>query len=249
MSHSSSILTVATRKSPSKITLLEAQRRRLEALDRWFQFINNERVITPENFSNELLFPTVWGLGRKAGYGLSGWVTPAEIEEIRMEISEGLKALADNREWIIPVAKLGHFNIVISELGVSYEGGLQAQALLGVSSLLDLDAWRSTRCSWCGKPFLKKKRGEYCSLNCSQRMRTKRARDPLWRKDEKRARRLGFTVNELRTALERPCPKCGVINLTPLEQLVVRCRKCTEIFPALFPAKPAAATTPQLKGK
>src|SRR5208282_232672 len=207
------------RKPKSQISLVEAQRRRLDALDRWFQFVNDPRAITPENFKYELLFATAWGLEQKGIQVLTKPLDRAEVEEIRMEIADGLKELADKREWIIPSAKLGSFNIVISQLGTSYEGTGRAHSLLGISGLLRGDQWRAARCSWCGKLFLKKKRGTYCSLNCSQRVRTKRVRDPRWKKDEAQAEKLRITVNELRTADKCPCPKCGVINLIARHQV------------------------------
>jgi len=164
-------------KPKHKISLIEAQHRRLDALDRWFQFINDERVITPENFAHELLGPTMWGAGRRRSGG-TGLTNPAEVEGIKMKVADGLKVLAEGRQWIIRGADLGHFDVVISELGTSYEGGARARSLLGIADLLQGGGWRSAACSWCGKLFLKKKRGTYCSLICSQRMRTFKVRDP-----------------------------------------------------------------------
>ncbi len=214
------------RKPNGKITLVEAQRRRLDALDRWFRFVNDELAITPENFRDKLLFPSAWGLEQKGIQGFTEPIEPAEVEEIKVEIANGLKELADKRQWVIPSADLGSFNIVISQLGTSYEGSDRAHALLAVSGLLRGDQWRSARCSWCGKPFLKKKRGEYCSLRCSQRVCTKRIRDPRWKKDEAQAKKLGLTVNELRTADKYPCPKCGTKNQIARHQVGAKCRKC-----------------------
>jgi hypothetical protein len=236
---------VPRRKSKYKITPVEAQRRRLEALDRWFQFINGEREITPENFKEELLLPTAWGSGRKGIPLLTGSLGPAEIAEVKLEITNGLKQLADKGEWIIPAAKLGNFKIVISRLGTSHEGDALARSLLGLSDLLQGgEEWRADRCAWCGKPFLKKKRGEYCSLNCSQRMRTKRGRDPRWKKDEAKAKKLGLTVNELRTAEKYACQECGAINLIPLAKPVFKCRKCEGIFAAEFGEATAGIVPP-----
>jgi hypothetical protein len=172
---------VAKRKTKHKVTPIEAQRRRLDALQSWFEFVNDERAITPQNFGNELLGPTTWGLDQMGGYGLTISGDPAEAERevknVKMEIAKGLKMLADNDEWVILGQNLGHFNIVISQIGTSFEGELRPLALLGISGLLHGEEWRPGHCAWCGKLFLKKKRGEYCNPKCSQRMRTLKVRN------------------------------------------------------------------------
>ncbi len=188
---------MAKRKSKYKVTPIEAQRRRLDALERWFQFVNDEREITPENFSNELLFPTAWGLGRGRSSGGTAPAGQREVEEIRMQIADGLKALADKGSWVIPGALLGRLNIVISQLGTALEGPAHARALAGISGLLQDEEWRVGRCLWCGKLFVKKKRAEYCSLRCSQRMRTKRSRDPRWPRKEAHARKRGLPAEQI----------------------------------------------------
>ena len=50
-------------KTETKITPVEAQRRRLEALTRWFDFIKGKLVVSPEQFDDTLLLPTFWSLG------------------------------------------------------------------------------------------------------------------------------------------------------------------------------------------
>ena len=209
-----------TKREKRKITLLEAQHRRLDALERWFEFVNDEREITPENFSRELLDPTAWVRGKlSGGIGLS---KPAEVKELKMKITHGLKALADGRQWIIPGTNLGRFNIVISEKGTDYEGEAGARSLLGIADLLKDGGWRSACCSWCGKLFVRKKRGTYCGLKCSQRMRTFKVRDPRWRQLIAAANRAGVPLADwLQDQRKKPdeevCAQCGGA-LGPLAQ-------------------------------
>ncbi len=232
---------VATRKPKRKITPVEAQRRRLEALTRWFDFIKGKLVVSPEQFDDTLLLPTFWSLGGSgSGYSLTGstigqgadgrWrglPSAEQVEEVKRLIMDGLTKLVDERMWIVSLAEL---EISVTPHGTSYKGARSTLSQLGVAQLLRTEEWRADRCAWCGDLFLKKKRGEYCSLRCSQRMRTKRARDPVWRKIDAKARKLGFTIEEYRTAENRPCPKCGAKNLTPQKQLIVGCRKCGALF-------------------
>jgi hypothetical protein len=194
---------VTKRKPKYKITPVEAQRRKLDALESWFQFANGELAIaTRKNFVNELIVPTAWSLGRRGIVTLIGSSVDsasAEIEEIKMKVANGLKKLADSGEWVIPGAELGNFNIVVSRLGTSPEGDVPSQ-LLAIAAVLQSEEWRAGLCAWCGRLFMKKKRGEYCGLKCSQRMRTKRVRDPRWRKKEARAKKLGIPAEQVATA-------------------------------------------------
>jgi hypothetical protein len=224
---------MARRKPKYQVSLLEAQRRRLEALGRWFEFVEGRRAITRENFSNELLFPTYRALGGHPyfGAGRSSELSEENIAEVRQLIVDGFKELAQGRTWFLSLRDL---EISITLHGTGYKGTPLTLSQIGIAQLLRNEEWRIGRCSWCGKGFLKKKRGEYCGGKCSQHMRTKRIRDPQWKKDEAKARRLGLTVNEFRTAEEYPCPKCNAINLIPQKQPVVKCRKCGEIFVGEF---------------
>jgi hypothetical protein len=211
------IQTVATRKPKYRVTPVEAQRRRLAALDRWFQFVNGERAVTPDNFGQELLVPTAWGLERKLLVLMGAPLTANEMEEIKVEIAAGLRQLAEKREWVISGAELGHFNIVISQIGTSYEGAARPQSLLGISALLQpKEEWRAGICAWCGKLFPKRKRSEYCKLQCSQRMRTFKARNPHWNGQLKAAIKAKQPIATYLLAqrkepvrLVSTCPVCG----------------------------------------
>lgn len=163
--------------SKYKITPVEAQRLRLEALERWFQFINCERAIAPENFKNELLFPTFWSV-RAKGFSLTGpSLTTLEVEEIRTLIMKGIRKIADKETWIVYSRDLGDFETQVSTFGTRYAGHARTLSQLGVLALFYGEEWRAHSCAWCGKVFVKKHRGEYCGKNCSQRMRTFKTRN------------------------------------------------------------------------
>lgn len=217
-------------KPPRKVTLLEAQRRRLDALERWFGFIEGRRAITPENFNVDLLVPTFWALG---GHGHSSGGTPSAggLKAMRELIADGFKKMSHGRAWTIETGSLG---IIITADATSYDGAQTELALFGIAQLLRTEEWRIGACAWCGKVFLRKKQGEYCSARCSQFVRTKRVRDKRWKPDEAKARKFRMTVKEYRTAEKYPCPECKAINPILRTDPVFKCWKCTGIFAAKF---------------
>lgn len=60
-----------------------------------------------------------------------------------------------------------------------YTGDLPAVFVMAVMDLLAAEGRRIAKCAWgpCGKLFVRRKRGAYCSRACSQKARTKRYRD------------------------------------------------------------------------
>jgi hypothetical protein len=186
-----------------RITPVEAQRRRLEALARWFKFVKGEWEVTPENFNDELLFPTYRALGGR-GYSPGGPPSQEDIDEVRQLIMKGFDKLAAGDEWFVTLERLG---ISITRNGMSYEAPSKDLGQLGAAQLLRNEEWRIGRCAWCEERFLKKKRGEYCGRNCSQRMRTERARDPKWASKEADARKLGLPA-AIMTGRKRATSNC-----------------------------------------
>jgi CGNR zinc finger len=120
-------------------------------------------------------------LGRGQMYGLD----ENQVAELRKWMLGGLGRMAGGLEWVISSAELGTFSIVHGSDRSHYEGGAAVPKLL-LCALLDGANWRIGRCAWpdCGRIFVRKGRGEYCSKECSQRMRTRRFRDPDFRKQE-----------------------------------------------------------------
>src|SRR5215469_7451473 len=57
-----------------------------------------------------------------------------------------------------------------------YEGDLSGVFLMAAIDLLEAEGRRITKCSWapCGKLFIKRKRGLFCSPSCSRKGRTHR---------------------------------------------------------------------------
>jgi len=221
---------VPRQKPKYQVTLLEAQRRRLEALGRWFEFINDECEITPENFRHELLTPTYHALGGIPTFS-DGPPSKENLAKVRQLIVNGFKEIAHGHAWSISLHDLG---IVITAAGTSFAGSQTDLGQLGIAQLLRTEEWRIGACAWCGRGFLRKKQGAYCSPRCSQFVRTKRVRDPRWKRDEAKARKLRMTVDEFRTAERYPCPKCGAINRILRTDPGFACWKCNEISPAKF---------------
>jgi hypothetical protein len=158
------------------ITPVEAQRRRLKALDRWFEFVNGERVVKAEQFADTLLFPTFHS-ARAKGYGLSGKAN-INVEQIRELAMHNLRTVAAGESWFVSSKDLEDFEIQVSPFGTQYRGTAWTLSQLGILALLYGEEWRSALCAWCGKLFVRKHHGEYCTKKCSQRMRTFKARNP-----------------------------------------------------------------------
>jgi hypothetical protein len=220
-----------TRQKPKrKITLLEAQRRRIEALERWFGFIKGRRAITPDNFNVDLLVPTFWALGGH-GHSSAGAPSARSLEVMRQLIVDGFKKISRGRAWTI---ETGNLAIIVTAMATSFQGAQIDLGLFGIAQLLRTEEWRIGACAWCRKDFLRKKQGEYCSARCSQFVRTKRVRDKRWKSDEVKARKAHMTVKEWRAAKQYPCPKCGAITRLLPDDIGFKCWKCDEIVEAKF---------------
>jgi hypothetical protein len=84
-----------TRRKPQyRITPVEAQRRRLGALSKWIDWVNDELPVTPENFERELLIPTFHALGAESRSTDNKPITREELDGLKRRITAGFKALA-----------------------------------------------------------------------------------------------------------------------------------------------------------
>jgi hypothetical protein len=145
---------------------------------------------------------------------LNGMDDEKRVSELRKWMLGGLKKMAAGKEWEIRSGEIGSFSIVHTPQRTHYEGGPAVAALL-FSALLDGANWRLAYCAWlpCGKIFVRKGRGEYCSRKCSQQMRTRRHRDP------------GFRMEELRlrvhaAAVDKPRKQTGRANRRTIESAI-----------------------------
>jgi len=231
-------------RKPTSQQLLEDQRLGIDALERWFQFVNGEREIDELNFGDELLFPTAWARRfRRAGYSVRTPPSIADVEDIRVEIEHGLRLLADGHDWVINGAELQDCDIVITPIGIAHEGTVKALSLLGIAGLLSGEEWRAGDCAWCGKLFLKKKRGEYCSKRCSQALRTFKTRNKALTSYRKPGRKPGTLVRM--KLWELRCKQAKEAGL-PIAKLVRQERGITERFITTCPVCRHEFESPEL---
>jgi hypothetical protein len=183
---------VAKKTSPRRFPYLsEIERRRVEALRFFVGFAQGEHD------ARELARFALRELGRGLIVGLGD----EQIKEVRSWMLGGLCKMANGQAWEIRSEELGPFAIVHGPGRSHYEGGPAVPKLL-LSALLDGANWRIGWCAWpdCRRLFVRKGQGEYCSRKCSQRMRTRRFRDPEFRKQETASK------VRIRAAIE-PAPK------------------------------------------
>ena len=90
--------------------------------------------------------------------------------------------------WHFDLSRFGHLVRAIETrtFRTYYTGGLPAVFVMAVMDLLAAEGRRIAKCALvpCGKLFVRRKRGAYCSPACSQKARTGRLRDaqgPEWR--------------------------------------------------------------------
>jgi hypothetical protein len=198
---------VARKHKPRGPYLSGIERQRVEALDYFVRFARGEHTgLELGRFVLEKL----------VGRGLLVGMDDAKlVSELREWMLAGLTKMANGKEWIIKSEELRPFSIVHGTGRTHYEGGIPVPKLI-LSALLDGANWRIGWCSWpdCGRIFVRKGRGEYCSKRCSQRMRTRRLRDPKFRDEELRSRLRREAVNE-------PTPKrARRTKRRPLEAVV-----------------------------
>ena len=121
--------------------------------------------------------------------GLTAHPIKSSSRTIRLllgQIKVGIEGFVIRREpWEVPLK--GNLTKRIEWIGrmalASYSGDLQTAVLLRVTDLLENYGAMIKPCSQqsCGRLFLKHKRQEFCSKNCSQRTRTARLQsDPGW---------------------------------------------------------------------
>jgi hypothetical protein len=83
--------------------------------------------------------------------------------------------------WRFDTSRFGHLDRAIETrtFRTYYTGGLPSVFVMAVMDLLAAEGWRIAKCAWgsCGKLFVRRKRGAYCSRACSQKARTERYRD------------------------------------------------------------------------
>ena len=126
------------------------------------------------------------------------------LETFRDWLEKGLTKMADGQFWKIESAELGSYLIDPSHGRSVIDRNGTALPRLADLELLMHEDWRIARCAYppCGRLFIRKKAGLFCSLRCSQITRQIRRFDP------ERARNL-----ESLSAQSTPTP------LTPRKQL------------------------------
>jgi hypothetical protein len=202
------------RKSPQgkkrAPTLVALQRDNVNALEQWVKFATGERDLDGRDL-DDLVFATLRRFSRRVP-------DASAIEELRTWLLNGFDKIIDEGEWVIPSRELGDFIIVIGRTGTSYEessGEGRALTALSLAKVLNDEGWRLARCGWCGKEFMKRKRGEYCGPRCSQKRQTFKTRNPdRWAgllRDAKKAKVAVATwLREQRKKPERFVTKCPV---------------------------------------
>ena len=168
---------MTSRKPPQHkrrpLTLVAIQRDNVNALEQWVKFATGQLDLSPDDIG-QLLFATLRRIGRRVP-------DAAAIEKLRGWFLDGFNKVIDKGEWVIRSTELGDFVIVIGRTGTSYEehsGEGRALAGLSLARVLNEEGWRLARCGWCGKQFMKRKRGEYCGPKCSQKRQTFKTRNP-----------------------------------------------------------------------
>jgi hypothetical protein len=124
-----------------------------------------------------------------AGQYAPGWMTGASIAEmtpdaiadLRTLTAQGLKDFLspDGTGWTTPPLPPVPMNIQRSANGrthVVYSLNLKAAFISTVAALLGAEGWRVQHCPrpGCGRLFVKRKRGLYCSPKCAALVRTQR---------------------------------------------------------------------------
>jgi hypothetical protein len=234
-------------------TLVSIQRDNVNALEQWVKFATGERNLSGRDIG-ELMFSTLRRFGRRVPDA------PA-IEELRRWLLSGFNKIVDEGEWVIPSRELGDFSIVIGRTGTAYEEhSAEGRALPGLTlaKLLNEESWRLARCAWCGKLFMKRKRGEYCGPKCSQTRQTFKARNPeRWDAVMKAAEKAKLPIALwILQRLKKPerlvctCPSCE-FNFEVQSLLTwVQCPGCKGGFLAgPLNTESAAAIRPRPKGK
>lgn len=154
-------------------TLVAIQRDNVNALEQWVKFATGERDLDGRDLG-ELVFATLRRFSRRVP-------DASAIQELRRWLLNGFDKIIDEGEWVIPSRELGDFIIVIGRTGTSYEepsGEGRALTGLSLAKVLNEEGWRLARCGWCGKEFMKRKRGEYCGPQCSRKRQTFKTRNP-----------------------------------------------------------------------
>jgi hypothetical protein len=111
-------------------------------------------------------------------------IETADVLELAMITRDGLRAYTDGSSWDIPQfdsAQLGLLLVPRSDRG-PWIGSWRAMFMIATADLLRAEGARLRLCPsqpgfWrCGRVFIKRKSGLYCSKECSQHERTNRSR-------------------------------------------------------------------------
>ncbi len=241
------------RKTPRRkrrpLTLVAIQRDNVNALEQWVRFATGERDLSARDIG-ELMFATLRRFGRRVPEA-------SAIEELRRWLLNGFDKIIDEGEWVIPSRELGEFSIVIGRTGTAYEehsGEGRALAGLSLAKVLNGEGWRLARCGWCGKAFMKRKRGEYCGPKCSQSRQTFKTRNPerweaVLKSAEKAKVPIATWIRQRRKKPERlvaSCPFCQCKFEVQGLLTFVQCPECKKGFLAgPLNTEPAAAIRPR----
>ena len=109
-------------------------------------------------------------------------LTPKEMGDLAGQLNAAIRGLLDGQPWMLTVGKTGLvWRAVTQSFTPSWGGDRREIFLMAALDLLVAEGSRISRCAWepCGKLFVRRKRGAYCSRSCSQKARTAKYRDRI----------------------------------------------------------------------